>query len=297
MKKLIQILSAILFCLQSVVMFAQGVDCATAVDDLSFAWVEPSSPNVDEEVFIYIDVSKDPKCKLLVGYTGDVYLWTWGPKEDKVKQGEWGASNELMKMERVSENVYRYKMIPTQFYGVKAKDVYDRGICCLAKAKDAGSGGDCSSSGKEFKTNDAHIKVNIPPGAVRKVYSVPDVASDSLLSNPDDVFILYYNNKIEEKVSVQNKDAFSVYLRAYGSDGKEYRYSTLFNLNNTPQLAMKETTDGLFKWSCIPSRFFKSLLPSGVRLTRLRCQFIAMPYCGNSNCLVDGEYNFYYRCY
>ena len=295
MKRII-ILSLLFLLFSTSNIKSQGVDCDKAVDDLSFGWIEPAAPNVDEEVSIFIDVSKDPECKLLVGYTGDLYLWTWGPKEDKAKQGEWSASNELMKMERVSENLYRYKMIPTQFYGAKAKDIYDRGICCLAKAKDAGSGGNCGDGGKEFKSKDIHIKINIPAGAVRKVYSFPDVVGDSLLSKPDDAFILYYNNKIEEKTTVQNKERFSVYIRAYGTDGKEYRYATLFNLNNTPQLAMKKNADGLFSWAIIPSQFYSSLIPPGIKINRLRCQFIAMPYCGNSSCLVDGEYNFYFRC-
>ena len=294
--KQISKLIILLLIISTSLSYTQGVDCDKAVDDLSFGWIEPAAPNVDEEVSIFIDVSKDPECKLLVGYTGDIYLWTWGPKEDKIKQGEWSASNELMKMERVSENVYRYKMIPTQFYASKAKEIYERGICCLAKAKDAGSGGNCADGGKEFKSKDIHIKVNIPAGAVRKVYSFPDVVKDSLLTTPDDVFVLYYNNKIEEKASVQNKELFSVYVRAYGSDGKEYRYSTLFNINNTPQLAMTKNADGLFKWAVIPSQFYSSLIPAGVKINRLRCQFIAMPYCGNSTCLVDGEYNFYFRC-
>ena len=277
---------------------AQGVNCPNAVAGNNIlGWIEPAEPDVNDSVYIYVDVTQDPNCNILVGSTADLYIWTWGPTEPQSKIGTWSNSAETAKMERVSDNIYRFGMIPTEFYGVDADKVYENGICFLAKKKDGGTGGDCKAGGGDNKTTDIHIKVPSPFAKARKVYSFPDVvAEDTLLSRTDDVFTLFYDKRLEEIPKLIAADNFWVYLRVIGTDNKTYNYKALNALTQDPRLQMTDTDgDGVYSFSMIPSDFVKSVLPANVQPARLRIQIVTLPLCG-TDCAVEGNFFYTFKC-
>ena len=183
--------------------YTQGDLCAAAEPGNGIlAWIDPPSPDVEDSVYLYIDVSQDPNCDILVGNMLPLYIWTWSPAQPDDKIGTWNESGADARMEQVDGDVWRIGMIPTEFYGVEAEEVYEKGICFLAKQQDGGIGGDCNIGGAEPKTTDVHVPVPSPFAAERKVYSFPDVVNaDSLYTQLDDVFTLFYNNRIESKLT------------------------------------------------------------------------------------------------
>lgn len=285
-----------LLMLTAMMTYAQGDQCPSAVNGV--AWIMPETPDVSDTVTIFIDLSADPNCQNLVGTSEQLYLWTWGPA-DPGTNGMWNNSMDEMALQKVEgeDDVYQFKMIPTEFYGVEAAVIYDQGLCFLAKGDDGGSGGDCAAGGGEFKTADLYVPVPSPFIAERKVYGFPDVLSgtDTLLTRPDDVFTLFYNNRVEDKESMQNLDEAWVYFRLTGDDGVDYAVSSLFDVGNTPSLRMTNDGNGLFSLPMIPTEFLSDVLPEGVKPQRLRFQILRWPFI-NTNDSVDGEYIFNFKC-
>ncbi len=294
MKRLFTIITICFLGISS--LTGQGVDCAGAVTDGSFAWIVPAKPDVTDSVTIFIDVSKDPTCSSLIGTEEPLYMWAWGPSEPVPGNGDWNASNEAMKFKHVDGSIYSMTVIPTEFYNVDAATLYDRGLCFLAKQKDGGSGGDCAQGGEEFKTNDAHVVVQLPEDAVRKVFSFPDIIElDTVYSRTDDLFTLYYDQTIEEKETMQNVDNIWIYFRVVGDNGTTYKYTSLSKIGDNPELQMTEYESGKYRLSMIPEEWLSDILPEGVQISRLRFQFITLPLCG-SDCAVDGDYFFSFKC-
>lgn len=137
-------------------------------------WTEPAvvtSPS--DSVKVYIDLTK-MDCSRLVGYPCRLNMWTWKPGADPVGgNGTWSASNTDHAFVNESPDIWSITILPTDFYGVSAQDVYDNDIFFLAKALDGGGGGDCSAAGNEWKTEDLSVEVNPPGPLVRKVFSFP----------------------------------------------------------------------------------------------------------------------------
>ncbi|MBK6572118.1 MAG: hypothetical protein IPO72_18195 [Saprospiraceae bacterium] len=145
----------------------------------------------------------------------------------------------------------------------------------------------------------AKEKYNLPDTSkfeTIKIYSFPNYPEGKLLSSPDEPFIFYYTHRIEEKQSLKLREQFAVYIRAIGSDGKEYRYGNLATINNLPELLMKEKAEGLYRYAFIPSKLFKNILPDQVKVSQLNIQILAIPYCNSPVCAVDGNFNYYYSC-
>ena len=278
-----------------------GPRCATAVPGSgTLAWIEPDRPDVSDSVYVYINLAEDPNCGILVNDPGPLYSWTWSPTEPSNKIGTWNNSLETARMEQVGPNIWRFGMIPTQFYDTDPDAVYDNGICFLVKRKDGGSGGNCAAGGGDFKTTDIWVPVPKPPGLARKVYSFPDVVDlDTLYTRPDDVFTLLYNNNLEDKPSMQNLgDNVFVYFRVVGSNGTTYRYRALSAVGNQPVLKMKNLGDGQYSFSVIPKDLMAAadqLLPAGVTISRLRLQILKWPF-ANTDDAVDGEFYFTFKC-
>ncbi len=278
-----------------------GPLCTTATPGGgSLAWIEPERPDVTDSVYIYIDLTQDLACGILVGDPGPLYIWTWSPNEPSSKIGTWNNSLDEARMEQVGPNIWRFGMIPTQFYDTDPDAVYDNGICFLVKRKDGGSGGNCAAGGGDYKTTDIWVPVPKPPGLARKVYSFPDVVNlDTLYTRPDDVFTLLYNNKLEDKPTMQNLgDNVFVYFRVVGSNGQTYRFSTLGTVGNNPRLKMKNLGDGMFSFSVIPKDLMTTanqMLPAGVTISRLRLQILKWPFV-NTDDAVDGEFYFTFKC-
>lgn len=261
-----------------------------------FAYFLPNPANVEDSLTLYVDLTQDPLCAGLVNTQEQLYLWSWVPNDPLITNGTWGSSNEDLKMKNEGNNIWSFKMVPTQFYGVDAKVFYEKGIYFLAKKKNGGQGGDCSATGGEFKTSDISLSIPAPAGVVRKVLSYPDVVGkDTLYSRSDDVFTLIYNNFAEDKLSMQNIGNMAVYLRVVGTDNKQYIPISLAQLTNHPEITMTNKGGGVWHFSIIPDRFLKNYLPSGVKAQRLRIQLVTLPLCGG-DCSVDGEFNFNFKC-
>jgi len=279
------------------VTHAQGDLCAAAEPGNGIlAWIDPPAPDVEDSMFLYIDVSQDPNCDILVGGMQPLYIWTWSPAQPDGRIGTWNNSGADALMEQVDGDIWRIGMIPTEFYGVEAEEVYEKGICFLAKQQDGGIGGDCRIGGAEPKTTDVHVPVSSPFAAERKVFSFPNIVNaDSLYTQLDDVFTLFYNNKIESKPSMQNLADAWVYFRIVGSDGQTYSVTPLNQIGTNPDLQMTNEGDGLFSFQVIPENFLEGVLPDGIQSARLRFQFITLPLCG-SDCAVDGDFFFVIGC-
>jgi hypothetical protein len=270
-----------------------------------FAWIEPAIPDVTKSVTIFIDLSQDPGCQNLVGRNNPLYLWSWVPSNPVVGNGDWGNSNNDLQLTKVSETVYSFTMVPTEFYGLDAFDIYDQGIKCLAKEDDGGGGGDCAVGGGEYKTSDITIPVPAPFSLEKLVSAFPttigakadDTAGDTVLTSRDDVFTLIYNNKVEEKPTMLGiaADSCAVYARIIGSNGQSYTISPLSQIEANPALRMATSGDGKFYLSLVPSDFYKDVLPEGVRPQTMRFQIVRLPFCGG-NCATDKEYRFNFKC-
>jgi hypothetical protein len=256
-------------------------------------WTEPAQyTNPAETLKIYVNLAL-MDCQSLVGTAGPLYLWSWMPGEPVNGNGQWNASNTANAWVNEGPDIWSFTMVPTDFYGVPAQDIYDSDIFFLVKALDGGGGGDCSATGTEFKTEDLTLEIN-PPGPVfQKVASFPAKADgDSLWVTQDDIFTLLYDNGFEEKVPMQNATDLYVYARAYDTDGIEYRPSPISTVGSNPNLRMVK--DGTkFSWSIWPDKLFN--LPAGKTLDYVRLQ-IMKPVLNNSDDAVDGTFVYYFRC-
>lgn len=104
----------------------------------------PRAFKADEEIKIVVDVSKVP---ILAGKPGPMYIWTWMPNDPPIGNGDWGNSNEALKMIKENDNVWSFTMTPTTFYGKAANVITE--IKFLVKEKN-GNG--------DKKTADLSIK-------------------------------------------------------------------------------------------------------------------------------------------
>lgn len=256
-------------------------------------WTDPVAYDSPEDsVTIFVDLTQ-MDCDKLVGNAGPLYLWSWMPAEPLVGNGDWAASNTDLALTDEGDDVWSFTMLPTEFYGVTAQEVYDSDIFFLVKGLDGGSGGDCSSAGDENKTEDLTLVIEAPGVAVQKVYGFPSpTEEDSIYITSGDIFTLIYNNAIEEKASMQNPGDLYVYARAYDTDGGEYKPSTIGQAGSNP--ALKMTQDGaIYNWSIIPQSLFN--IPDNKTLNFMRLQIIK-PVVTNTDDAVDGIYDYYIRC-
>ncbi len=257
-------------------------------------WTEPETDiNPSDTLKIYIDLTQ-MDCDILVGTTDPLYIWSWMPADPVNGNGSWNSSNTDNQWEDLGNDVYRFTMIPTEFYGVDAQTVYDEDIFFLAKKLDGGSGGDCSSAtGTEDKTEDLTIAVDPPAGGEVKVYPFPSFADgDSMALTQKDVFTVLYDNSLEDKTSMVNPGDLYVYATAFDLNGNTYRPATIAQVGSTPSLKM--TQEGsLYWWMIQPERLFN--IPNGEVLDRVELQ-IVKPVIVNSDDTVDGTFNFFFRC-
>lgn len=267
-----------------------------------FAWIDPAVPDVTDSLTVFVDLSQDPNCDKLVGSPGPIFIWTWGPNDPVDGNGMWGTSapeQEMVHRPDIGADVWSYTMLPIDYYGAAAEDIYENGLDFLAKEANGGQGGDCSSAGDEFKTSDIHIDVPAPFVLEKKVYSFPDFGDgDTLYTHIDDVFTLYYKNYLEEKVTMQNLTEVWVYARALGDDGSSHIITPPSQIGTNPNLKMVDQGNGLFTLTIIPEEYFAPALPGNVKLERMRFQIVSLVngvICG-SDCQVDGDFYFGFKC-
>lgn len=81
-------------------------------------WTEPAVFVADEEVSIYFDITGTELAA--VAEEQGVCVWTWYPADP----GEsWGNPSEDAQLEQVEGNIWKWVIVPTEFYGVDASSV------------------------------------------------------------------------------------------------------------------------------------------------------------------------------
>lgn len=196
----------------------------------------------------------------------DIHIWTWKPAEHPVGHPlvngtgaqPWKSSNEALKLTRISDRVYSYTMIPTQFYAVSASTVFTEDIHFLIKPTDGGGFGD-----PDRKSPDLLIPID-PPDLDRPiVYSFP------LTVLQDDIITVVYDNFRETVVGMQNlaADNCTVFLEALLESGGILRPSPFLQAGTNPTLKMTYKGDGVFEKVLIPGRFFE--VPAGDRILQI----------------------------
>jgi hypothetical protein len=248
---------------------------AVVVANAQLAWVEPDPTIATQEITIYVDLSKLDLSlehnQLLAADPGPIYLWTWkpfefgagSPKANGTGEKAWKSSNELLKMTPApekGEKVWKYTMIPTEFYEVTATQVYASGLAFLVKPKDGGGYGD-----PDVKSNDITLPISPPKTDKGAVYQFPSVSLD------EEITTIVYDNAAEKKATMQNlSDATDlyVYLKATAKDTatgvlSTYQPSTFFQVPSNPNLKLISKGDGKWHLYMIPRDFF-GILPTQV---------------------------------
>jgi hypothetical protein len=226
----------------------------------------------------------------------DMYIWTWQPAEHPVGHPRvngigataWKNSNEALKMTKVSEGVYSYTMVPTEFYEVEAKEVYDKDIHFLVKPKDGGGYGD-----PDIKTEDLLLEFELPKGASTIFTSIPNPFGpdlDSLKIGMDDIFSLKYDNNEDTKPSLEGVQEMYIYPEITGTDSVVYTVApNAKQVGNYPSLKMTNRGDGTFQFSHIMSNYIALFqLPPGVE-PRSMTVLCVRPNLKNTNDIVDDD--------
>lgn len=230
------------------------------------AWIEPENPDVTKPVRLYCDISKTTAASadnMKNNPNGPFYIWTWKPVEhpsghplaNGLGDKTWKNSNDalvMVKDDTKGANVWYYEMIPTEFYGVAATEIYSKGIAFLVKPKDGGGWGD-----PDIKTEDFNITVEPPKLNRGTLYAVPQTVLQHKLTS------LIYDNPLELKETMKNLNEGDVFMHivvtitdTVSGLTSKLEPATFSRVTNLPQLQMKKMTDGRFKITMIPHRFF-----------------------------------------
>ncbi len=255
------------------------------------AWATPDPINPNDSITLWVDLKK---CEFagaanMLGATQPVYMWTWSPKEHPaghpLNNGKWNESNEALKLNHFGDDVYYFRMIPTQFYEVSAGDLYAKDISLLVKFKDGAAG----ANGSECKTEDLKIDFVAPVSGPEKVSCFPSrKTKDTLSISGNDVFTVFYDRNIEDKDSLKDKEDFYVFIKA--RTGANTFISIAANektTGNFDQLAMKNLGNGKFKFSIIPNKFFAPYNPNNAKILSIQIRIVRKKVV-NQNDMVDG---------
>jgi hypothetical protein len=252
-------------------------------------WIEPDPTDVTQLVKLYVDLAltDDQSIRESVVYqeflaaleAGDeaeapVFIWTWNPRElpasDPNANGQWQASNPNLQMTHepgIGPHVFSFSMVPVNFYGVPAADVYENGISFLAKAKNGGGFGD-----PDIKTEDLVLTVN-PVGCVDKWCLSPSVF------RANDIITVTYDNSQETAPNYQNiteEDArifIEVIINGVTYSAEGFNIASP-GIGTNPLYQMSQVSEGRFEYSLyLPDIEFRtsggSPIPEGVSLDDL----------------------------
>ncbi|MCB0733945.1 MAG: hypothetical protein KDC76_05175 [Bacteroidetes bacterium] len=262
---------------------------------------DPDNMDPTKEIKIIVDLTQTSNDWGIVEAAAggeDMYIWTWKPfefpasssKANGIGPTAWKNSNELLKMTKESEGVYSYTMIPTEFYEVDAKTVYDEDIHLLVKPKDGGGYGD-----PDIKTEDLVLAFEFPKGPSSILSTFPSPFGkdlDSLKLEMDDVFSVVYDNNEDTKESLKDVTDMYYYPELTGSDDLVYTIApNLKKVGDYPELQLTNNGDGTFQSSMLLSDFVAMFnLPAGVEAKSLMIQ-CTKPNLKNTNDLVDDVIN------
>jgi hypothetical protein len=257
------------------------------------AWATPDPINPNDSITIWVDIKKCDR-QQLAGTSDPLYMWTWAPKEHPkghpLHNGTWQASTDALQMRSAGNDLYFYRMIPTQFYEVTAAELYNNDINLLLKKKD-GTGG----AAGEDKTEDLKIELSPPVTGPQKISPFPRLAQkDTLSIGANDVLTIQYDRNLETKDTLKDKEDFYVYAKArIGAGAADFvQIVSITKVATAPQLAMKNMGNGKFALSMIPNKFFASVNPGGQKILSVQFQIVRGKI-RNSNDTVDGTYEYF----
>lgn len=198
----------------------------------------------------------------------DLYIWTWEPVEhpaghplvNGTGQRPWQNSNDSLKMTKEGGGIFSYTMVPTEFYGVSAQQVYDEDISFLVKTKNGGGYGD-----PDVKSSDFTILVDPPVLERRPAYFFPATFKET------DLVQFYYDNNLEQNPNMQNLPPSEAYFYAQAtlSDSSVARIAlNSFTVGTKPQLQLTSVGGGIFKKYFVPRDFFE--VPQGLSIRSLK---------------------------
>lgn len=245
---------------------------------------EPEDFKPDDSVMFKFDIKAATNQSLLNHDPEDVYLWTWVPKDGgrplEWEQGSWGASNPNLKLKYLGDNVWGFKMKPTEFYGMTAAEIYGKVVTdagkglkgnfyMLVKAKDGSA-----------QTEDMAVLI-VPPISARKVQMFPDKVkngigelTDTAFIHMDDAVTFFYDKKLEQSDTLKAITEFSVVAEGKLEDGATVRVSLLKDVGANPKLSMKLTTDNVYRFSFIPNILYKDVIPAGKKLVSMQLRIV-----------------------
>lgn len=91
------------------------------------AWLVPDNPSVNDTVTLFFNAAEGNKN--LKGYTGDLYLHagvitnkSLDGHDWKFVVGNWGTADPRVLMKREKPDLYSFRFVPRQFYGLTAND-------------------------------------------------------------------------------------------------------------------------------------------------------------------------------
>ena len=223
------------------------------------AYILPSPTAAESECTLYIDLAQCQDQRLsdmLDAYPDeDVYLWIWNPSAPVDGNGDWGDSDDNQLMTKISNKLYSYTFVPTEYFGVDGPTFFSRGISCLAKF-DNGYAYE-EEFGGEAKTEDLTVAI-VPQLCNGRMCIFPEIKEG------DDFVTFTYDNNQETNPDLQNlsevylhltarTDAFTLYT--FGDDGIP---STPFDAGSISELKMQplEGEPGMFTFTFVPEDFF-----------------------------------------
>jgi len=231
------------------------------------AYIQPSPTSANEEITLFIDINQSQdglqnnELNAILGSLPDttgVYLWAWNPSAPVAGNGDWGASNESMRLNRIGPKLYSITFVPTEFFDIQGAELYSNGISCLAKLKD---GSPIDGFDGEPKTEDFHISIT-PKLCGDMICVFPEVRQS------DDFLSITYDNSQETYEGLQGMVDGECYLwmAAKLLDGSNIIYTDEEFVTSTPELQMKSLADGtpenenLFRITFIPDDLFGSMI-------------------------------------
>jgi len=239
-------------------------------------YMDPTPTDVFMPARLYIDItSSDCGCPELQDadpVSNPLYIWTWMPEEfrpplgtEDVGNGDWGNSNENMRMKQdeTNPNLWYYDFLgapPVQFYDVPAAELYGGGISFLVKEKNGAPEGE-----PEQKSEDLSYTPE-SPGCLDKVCYFPTIWY------PDDYLIITYDNGQEQNNGLQNLGPDECYVWfGYSVDGGPLQ--TLQGSDD--KFKMNYIGANKFDLTMIPREYFE--LNEGETITELRVLFTKPP--------------------
>jgi len=106
---------------------------STTASKAQKTWIQPADHSFSDTVTIFIDIKKVNK-KILQGQE-EIYLWSMLPNEPVIGNGAWPESNEAMLMTHEGDDVWSYRMVPTDFYGIDSAAFMEQGWWVHVKVK------------------------------------------------------------------------------------------------------------------------------------------------------------------